>query len=112
MLRAHAGDPNETYLGFRQGYLASHSDANQGDFVIYAKGAPLTAMSLRGYAIHGGEYKKMFDEFGWHSRVRFGQQSDSGGWPGGGPVSGVHRHFFSDSADYLRGVGRLQRQGA
>ena len=105
VLRAHAADPNETYLGFRQGYLASHSDANQGDFVIYAKGAPLTAMSLRGYAIHGGEYKKMSDEFGWHSRVRFGSQSDNGGWPGGGPVSGVHRHSFSDSADYLRSIG-------
>ena len=37
--------------------------------------------------------------------MQFGRQNDSGGWPGGGPVSGVHRHFFSDSADYLRGVG-------
>ena len=37
--------------------------------------------------------------------MRFGKQSDSGGWPGGGPVSGVHRHFFSSSADYLRSVG-------
>jgi hypothetical protein len=44
-------------------------------------------------------------EFGWHSRVRFGKQADDGGWPGGGPVSGVHRHFFSDSADYLRAIG-------
>jgi len=24
-------------IAYRQGYLASHSDANQGDFVIYAK---------------------------------------------------------------------------
>jgi hypothetical protein len=104
-LRAFPGDPNETYLAYRQGYLASHSDGNQGDFVIYAKGAPLTVMSLAGYAIHNGERKALFDEFGWHSRVRFGKQSDSGGWPGGGPVSGVHRHFFSASADYLRSVG-------
>lgn len=104
-LRAFPGGPNETFLAYRQGYLASHSDANQGDFVIYAKGAPLTVMSLAGYAIHGGERKALFDEFGWHSRVRFGKQSDSGGWPGGGPVSGVHRHYFSSSADYLRGVG-------
>jgi len=104
-LRAFPGDPNETYLACRQGYLASHSDANQGDFVIYAKGAPLTVMSLAGYAIHSGDRKNLFDEFGWHSRVRFGKQSDSGGWPGGGPASGVHRHFFSASADYLRGMG-------
>ena len=104
-LRAFPGDPNETLLAYRQGYLASHSDANQGDFVIYAKGAPLTVMSLAGYAIHNGERKNLHDEFGWHSRVRFGKQSDNGGWPGGGPVSGVHRHYFSDSADYLRGVG-------
>ena len=112
VLRAHAGDPNETYLGYRQGYLASHSDANQGDFVIYAKGAPLTVMSLRGYAIHGDKYKEMNDQFGWHSRVRFGQQSDNGGWPGGGPVSGVHRHFFSDSADYLRSIGDYSPKSA
>lgn len=104
-LRAFPGDPNETFLAYRQGYLASHSDANQGDFVLYAKGAPLTVMSLAGYAIHAGERKALFDEFGWHSRVRFGKQSDSGGWPGGGPVSGVHRHFFSRSVDYLRSVG-------
>lgn len=106
ILRAHAADPNETYLGFRQGYLASHSDANQGDFVIHAKGAPLTAMSCFGYAMRQyDEYKKAYAEFGWHSRVRFGKQTDDGGWPGGGPVSGIHRHFFSDSADYLRAIG-------
>jgi hypothetical protein len=106
ILRAHAGEPGETYFGLRQGYLASHSDANQGDFVIYAKGAPLTAMSNFGYAMRQyDEYKKVYAEFGWHSRVRFGKQADDGGWPGGGPVSGIDRHFFSDSADYLRAVG-------
>ncbi|MCL4205924.1 MAG: hypothetical protein KJ000_25860 [Pirellulaceae bacterium] len=112
VLRAHAGDLNETYLGYRQGYLASHSDANQGDFVIYAKGVPLTVMSLSGYAIHGGDYKQLYDQFGWHSRVRFGRQTDDGGWPGGGPISGVHRHFFSGSADYLRGVGDYSHTAA
>ena len=77
-LRAFPGDPNETLLAYRQGYMASHSDANQDDFVIYAKGAPLTVMSLPGHAVHSGECKKLFDEFGWHSRVHFGKQSDSG----------------------------------
>lgn len=106
VLRAHATDPNETYLGYRQGYLASHSDANQDDFTLYAKGAPLVPLSLFGYAIsQQPEYIKVYNEFGWHSRVRFGKQSDFGGWPGGGPVSGVERHFFSDSLDYLRGIG-------
>lgn len=106
ILRAHPAGPNETYFGLRQGYLASHSDANQGDFVIYAKGAPLTAMSCFAYAMRQyDEYKKIYADFGWHSRVRFGKQADDGGWPGGGPVSGVHRHFFSDSADYLRAFG-------
>jgi hypothetical protein len=52
-MRAHAGDPNETYLSFRQGYSVSHCDENQGDFVLYAKGVPLVTLSLVGYAIHG-----------------------------------------------------------
>lgn len=105
VLRAHVGDPNETYFGYRQGYLASHSDCNQGDFVLYAKGAPLTTVSLFGYARWNGDFNKIDIEFGWHSRVRFGTQTDNGGYPGGGPISGVHRHFLSDSVDYLRGVG-------
>jgi hypothetical protein len=105
-LHSHPGDPMETYFGYRQGYLTSHSDANQADFVIYAKGAPLTTTSLYGYAISGyPEYVKLNQEFGWHSIVRFGSQRNNGGWPGGGPASGVHRHFFSNSADYLRGMG-------
>jgi hypothetical protein len=106
VLRNAGGDPMETYFGYRQGYLASHSDANQGDFVIYSKGAPLTLNSMYGYSIHQrASYKKLYDEFGWHSRVRFGKQSAFGGWPGGGPVSGVIRHSFSSSVDYLRAIG-------
>lgn len=106
VLRNAGGDPQETFLGLRQGYFASHSDANQGDFVIYSKGAPLTLNSMYGYAImQRASYKKLYDEFGWHSRVRFGDRKNFGGWPGGGPVSGIHRHFFSDSVDYLKGLG-------
>jgi len=106
VLRSRPGRPGETYLALRQGYLASHSDANQGDFAIYAHGAPLTTLSLKGYAISQLKgYKALNEQFGWHSRMRFAKQSDTGGWPGGGPVSGVHRHFFSDSIDYLRAVG-------
>ncbi|MHB9130994.1 MAG: hypothetical protein ACYDBB_07880 [Armatimonadota bacterium] len=106
VLHSHPGDPQETYFGYRQGYLTSHSDANQGDFVIYAKGAPLTTTSLFGYAISSyPDYIKINKEYGWHSNVRLGSQQNWGGWPGGGPVTGVHRSFFSDSVDYLRGMG-------
>ncbi|MBS3762374.1 MAG: hypothetical protein KGZ25_03615 [Planctomycetes bacterium] len=106
VLRAHAGDPNETYLSYRQGYLTSHCDANQGDFAIFSKGAPLINLSLRAYAIQQlKNYKKLYNQFGWHSRVRFGRKSNTGGWPGGGPASQVHRKFLSESVDYIRGLG-------
>ena len=105
-MRAHAGDTNETYLSFRQGYSVSHCDENQGDFALYAKGAPLVALSLVGYAIHGnGPFAQLHRSFGWHSRVRFGSQTNIGGWPGGGALGGVPAHSFSDSADYARAVG-------
>lgn len=111
VLRSGGADPKATYLGYRQGYLASHSDANQGDYIIYAKGAPLTTMSIFGYAMRQQpEFVKLYNEFGWHSTVRFGKQSDDGGWPGGGNSSGVHRHFFSDSVDYLKGIGEYSAQ--
>jgi hypothetical protein len=106
VLRAWPGTPGETYLGYRQGYLVSHSDANQGDFVLYALGAPLVAGSVLGYPIHQHEpFARLYREFGWHSRIRIGRPDDDGGWPGGGAASGVHRHFWSDAVDYVRGVG-------
>jgi hypothetical protein len=106
VMRAHAGDPNETFLSYRQGYMVSHCDANQGDYVLYSKGVPLTSVSLFQYAIfNGSTYQKLYESFGWHNRVRFGSQSNTGGWPGGGPISQVHRFSTSDSVDYLRGMG-------
>lgn len=110
VLRAHAGSTDETCLQYRQGYLTSHCDANQGDFVLYSKGAPLTTFSLFGYSLHDVEsvpspFGKLDKTFGWHNRVRFRSQDNRGGWPGGGPISQVHAHFFSDSSDYLRGLG-------
>ncbi len=106
VLRSHAGEADETYLAYRQGYLASHSDENQGDFVLYARGVPLTVMSLHGYPLHQHpDYIELHKNFGWHSRVRFGEQANTGGWPGGGLISQVHAHAFGDSVDYLRGVG-------
>jgi hypothetical protein len=105
-LRAHAGQPDETYLSLRNGYMTSHSDPNQGDFVLWAKGAPLITTSLFGYAIdQGGPFDKLHKAFGWHNRPRFGAQTNDGGWPGGGVYGGVPAHAFNDSSDYLRAVG-------
>ena len=114
VLRAHAGDPEETYLSYRQGYMISHSDDNQCDFVLHAKGAPLVVMSLFAYGLHQHRpYVKLNSEFGWYSQVRFGSQTNgtdvrkgSNVWPQAGswnPSSAVHAHAFSTSVDYLRG---------
>lgn len=106
VLQSHPGDPEGTCFQFRQGYLVSHCDANQGDFVLYSKGAPLVSLSLFAYAIHNnGPYGQLCKQFGWHSRVRFGAQDNDGGWPGGGAYGGVPAHAFSESADYLRAWG-------
>jgi len=105
-MRAHAGDPLETWLSFRKGYMVSHCDANQGDFVLYSKGGPLTTMSIFMYAIYDNRpFAKLYESFGWHNRVRFGSRENTGGWPGGGAVTQVHRFAGSPSADYLRGLG-------
>ena len=105
-MRAHAGTPDETFLAYRQGYMVSHSDANQGDFLLHARGVPLTTLSLFQYAIYNDRpFCKLYNEFGWHNRVRFGRQDNNGGWPGGGIRSQVQRFFSSDSADFLRGTG-------
>ena len=110
-MRAHAGHPDEIYMSYRQGYLTSHSDANQGDFVIHAKGATLTNLSLYQYAIHQDpKYKKLYEDFGWHNRVRFGEQSNTGGWPGGRSISNVHAFASGDSVDYLRALGDYRPQ--
>jgi hypothetical protein len=105
-LRAHAGTSNETYLSFRQGYMCSHSDPNQGDFTLFAKGAPLVTLSLHAYPLHQLPAVQELDKtFGWHSRVRFGSPGNAGGWPGGGAIGGVPGYSFSESVDYLRGIG-------
>jgi hypothetical protein len=104
VLRAHAGDPLETYLSYRQGYQVSHSDANQGDFVLYAKGAPLSTLSLSAYAVvQDWPTRRLYQEFGWHNYARFGSQKDTARWPAG-PLSQVQAHSFGNSVDYLRGA--------
>ena len=104
-MRAHAGTPHETYLSFHQGYQVSHCDENQGDFTLYAGGAPLVPLSLDGYAIHGDKpFGQLFRTFGFHSRARFGQQTNTGGWPGGGALGGAPAHAFNPSVDYVRAI--------
>jgi len=111
VLRGHAGDPLETYLSLRQGYMVSHCDPNQGDFVLSAKGAPLVTLSLHAYPLQQipvvGELDKTF---GWQSRVRFGSAGNTGGWPGGGATGGLPAWSFDDSIDYVRGVGTYPPQ--
>lgn len=111
VLRGHAGDPLETCLQLRQGYMVSHCDPNQGDFVLYARGAPLVTLSLHAYPLQQvpvvGELDKTF---GWHSRVRFGSPGNTGGWPGGGATGGLPAWSFDDSVDYVRGVGNYPPQ--
>jgi hypothetical protein len=41
VMRAHFGDPSETYCLFRMGRNIDHYELDQGNIVLYAKGAPL-----------------------------------------------------------------------
>ena len=103
IMRAHAGDPNETFVAFRQGYMVSHCDDNQGEFILHAKGAPLVVMSLFAYPIHQHQpYIDLYKEFGWHSNVRCGSRANRmGGW---NASSEVHAYGFGEAADYVRGA--------
>ncbi len=116
VFRAHAGDPDETYFGYRQGYMVSHCDPNQGDFVLYSKGAPLSPEPLRGYVTHqdndcdwGGPKGLSATRSDIYNRIRFGKPSDNGGWPGGGLESNVNEVYTGTSVDYLRGWGDYSR---
>ena len=84
VMRAHAGDPNETFMAYRQGYMVSHADPNQGDFVIHAKGAPLTPKSQ--WAPDGPIH--------WDRQVMFLK-----GTTAAGPNYFVFRDSFSGNAD-------------
>lgn len=111
-MRAHPGDPGETFVSCRMGYFHSHCDWSHGDFVFYAQGAPLVSMSSRVYVVRATapEVKALHDSFGWPSNVRFGARSNYGEWPGGVPTAGVHAHYFSDGVDYARGLGDFSPQ--
>jgi len=112
VMRAHAGDPNETYMAYRQGYMVSHADANQGDFVLYAKGTPLTPTPRAHYILHVEKRGDWAGREGLEAtkttlfcRVRFGAPDMYGGQPGGGPESNVNEWHTGESVDYVRGWG-------
>ena len=112
VMRSHAGDPNETYMAYRQGYMVSHADANQGDFALYAKGAALTPTPHAHYALHvenrgdwGGPKGLCATKSAIFCRVRFGSPDRFGGQPGGGAESNVNEFLAGDSVDYVRGWG-------
>ncbi len=101
-LRDGAGTDRETMLSYRQGYMVSHCDPNQGDFVLYANGAPLVTLSMFAYPLHQHDpYIELFDNFGWHSHVRLGDRNGKvGHW---NASSEVYAYGFHDAADYFRG---------
>jgi len=41
VFRSHFGDPDETYVIFRMGYQHAHYEIDQGNIILYSKGAPL-----------------------------------------------------------------------
>lgn len=105
-MRNHAGDANEIFFSFRQGYCVSHCDPNQGDFVLFAKGEPLVSLMLGAYPLNQHPaFQQLSQTLGWHGRVRFGKAGNDGGWPGGGAYGGVPAFAFGDSASYLRAIG-------
>jgi len=101
IMRAHINAPDETYLGYRQGYMISHSDPNQGDFILYSKGAPLVTMSIFGYGRTRAPNDVLDNNFGWHSTPR--RETRAGRMGFYNQTSQVHAYHFADCADYLRG---------
>jgi hypothetical protein len=98
VMRAHGGDPDETFLAYRSGYCISHADSEQNSFILQARGAPLLTMSLIGYALHQQPaYVKLAEEWGWYSRPKWGNQ-DGGTYD---PSTEIRSASFHPLADYV-----------
>lgn len=98
VLRAHSDDPDETYIALRQGYVQSHwaSDqgADQGTFVLYARGANLCPGT-------GWIYSSVPEGFNHDSRLSFGQPYVAS--PFGFVDTNIEDYGFVPSAGYLLG---------
>ncbi|MHB9024127.1 MAG: Ig-like domain-containing protein [Armatimonadota bacterium] len=65
ILRSGTPDPKETYMAFRAGYMTSHYEpGDQGEMVIYAKGAPLCLD-------FGSQYAPSVGRQYMHNRISF-----------------------------------------
>ena len=98
VLRAHSDDPEETYVALRQGYVQSHwaSDqgADQGTFVLYARGANLCPGT-------GWIYSRVPEGFCHDSRLSFGQPYVAS--PFGFVDTNIEDYGFLPSVGYLLG---------
>jgi hypothetical protein len=100
-LHSHDGQDQELYMSLSNGYALSHRDANQGDFVLYGRGVPISTISLDQYGLNRGQLKKSHNEHGWHNRPRFGARNTPGTtWSGGN--SQVFAHHFGEVCHYAR----------
>lgn len=90
VMRAHVGDPNETYLLFRMGYQHEHYEDDQGEIVLYSRGAPL----LMDF---GSQYQPMMARPWLHNRVSLNHMTN---WHAVGEVT---RQNFLNAADAALG---------
>ena len=96
VLRSGSPDPRETYFCLRGGYWSSHYEtADWGNFILYAKGAPLCLDFASQY---GPTVNRPF----MHNRISWNHQvsSDSGT---------VTAFATGEKADYLRCTTQTQR---
>lgn len=97
MFRAHWGTPDETMMLFRCGYNWSHWDTDNGNVVLYSKGAPLLPGTAYQYFS-----TPVSQQFAIHNRLRFGSRGAE--MPFGRADSYVQEYGFTDAADYASGV--------
>lgn len=90
VMRAHVGDPNETYLLCRMGYQMEHYEDDQGEIVLYSRGAPL----LMDF---GSQYQPMMARPWLHNRVSFNHMTN------GLVVGEITQRNFLDAADATLG---------
>ena len=91
IFRAHQGSA-ETYLALRSGFLWSHWYVDQGQMVLYSKGAPL--FPSQPYAYYWSDIK----DFSPYNDLRFGHPENE--FPFGWPDSNVLACAFGDRVQY------------